>query len=308
VNGPENPESARGERAETPAARHWIGLRGTLARPFWGWLGGWTVLCGALASNQLRWDGEVLLNLALVLLLVELGWSTLWDLAVMTDWFRPLADDWPPQRFTPALSLPYTLPRSPSGRIARGLGRFATWWREAFWPATGPALLGILAAVLLTVILVLLLPDRLRPLNALLVALIGLGMVQRRRGREPLAAQALVRVGLGWLAGHAVLTEIGTASLVLALAFALAAWGNLRLAAGMPRSLWLLNAGQVVAVLVLVVLKQPIVAGVVGLLFFGQVAMQPSLRYGDGAIHTVASRRTWPWLMLMMLIAAWALP
>jgi hypothetical protein len=130
----------------------------------------------------------------------------------------------------------------------------------------------------------------------------------RWRGKDPLAAQALVRVSLSWLAAHAVLGEIGTASLVLALAFALAAWGNQRLAARLPRSLWLLNAGQVLAVLVLVMLKQPIVAGAVGLLFFGQVAMQPSLRYGEDAVHTVVSRRTWPWLMLLMLVAAWALP
>jgi len=319
VNGPEYPETARSARAreirvEKPATRHWIGLRGYLVRPFWGWLGGWAVFCGALASNQLRWEGEVLLNLGLVLLLVELGWSNLWDLAVGTDWFRPLADDWPPEGFAPAASLPYTQPRSPGGRIARGLGRFATWWREAFWPAAGPALLGLLAAVLLVVILVLLLPERLRPLNAVLVALIGLGIVQRWRGKEPLAAQALVRVGLSWLVAHAVFAEIETASLVLALAFALAAWGNLRLAARLPRSLWLLNTGQVVAIVVFVMLKQPIVACAAGLLFFGQLAMQPSLRYGekarpqDDTVHTVVSRRTWPWLMLLMLVAAWALP
>jgi hypothetical protein len=98
------------------------------------------------------------------------------------------------------------------------------------------------------------------------------------------------------------------------------------------------------------------VAGVAGLLFFGQVAMQPSLRYSvearpqagasakentlgdsdaetladhsspssepDGIsaysreeaspagekVHAFVSRRTWPWLMLLMLLAAWALP
>ena len=306
VNGPEYQETARKSRAEKPATRHWIGLRGYLVRPFWGWLGAWAILCGALASNQVRWDGEVLLSLGLVLLLVELGWGTLWDLAVGTAWFRPLADDWPPEDFAPAASLPYTLPGSPGGRIARGLGRFGAWWRGAFWPAAGPALLGILAAVLLVVVLGLLLPERLRPLNAGLVAVIGLGLVMRWRGKEPLAAQALVRVGLSWLAAHAALAEIGTASLVLALAISLAAWGNQRLAAGLPRSLWLLNAGQVVAVLVLVMLKQPIAAGAAGLLFFGQLAMQPSLH--DGADPSIVSRRTWPWLMLLMLVAAWALP
>ena len=295
-------------RRDQPETRHWIGLRGYLVRPYWGWLGGWAVLCGALASNQLRWDGEVLLNLGLVLLLVELGWGTLWDLAVGTGWFRPLADDWPPEEFAPAAALPYTLPRSPGGRIARGLGRFGAWWREAFWPAAGPALLGLLAALLLVVVLSLLLPEGLRPLYAVLVALIGLGIILRWRGKEPLAAQALARVGLSWLAAHAVLGEIGTASLVLALAFALATWGNLRLAAGLARSLWLLNAGSIVAIAVLIMLKQPVVAVVAGLLFFGQVAMQPSLYYGQEPSPAIVSRRSWPWLMLLMLLAAWALP
>jgi hypothetical protein len=286
----------------------WIVLRGRLARPFWGWLGGWAVLCGALASNQLHWQGDVLLDFVLVLLLVELGWGSLWDLAVGTDWFRPVAEGWPPLGPISPVTLPYTQPHSPGGRLARWLGRLGCWWREAFWPAVGPALLGLLAAALLTVVLALLLPATLRPLQAALVALIGLGMVQRRRGRQPLAAQALVRVGLGWLAGVAVFAALGTASAVLAFAFALAAWGNLRLAEGLPRGLWLLNAGQAIGVVVLLMLKQPLVAGVAGLFLFGQVAMQPSLRYGDTPAHTTVSRRTWPWLMAAMLLAAWALP
>jgi hypothetical protein len=308
------PEHANTTRIETPATGHWLGLRGVLAHPFWGWLGGWAVLCGALASNQVRWDGETLLTLGLILLLVELGWSNLWDLAVMTGWFRPLGEGWPPRRSAPAASLPYTLPRSPGGRLAGGLGRFAAWWRKAFWPAAGGALLGLLGAALLTAILGVLLPDRLRPLLAALVALAGLGIAHRRRGKEPLAVQALVRVGLSWLAGHAVFAGLGTASLALALAFSLAAWGSLRLAAGLRGSLWLLNAGQVIAVAVLILLKQPVVAGVAGLLFFGQLAMQPSLRYEDGADpagvgrRATVSRRAWPWLMALMLVAALALP
>ena len=308
------PEHANTTRIETPATGHWLGLQGALARPFWGWLGGWAVLCGALASNQVRWDGETLLTLGLVLLLVELGWSNLWDLAIGTDWFRPLAGGWPPRSFAPAASLPYTLPRSPGGRLARALGRFAAWWRGAFWPAAGGALLGLLGAALLAAILAVLLPDRLRPLHAALAALIGLGMVHRRRGKEPLAAEALLRAGLAWLAGHAVLAGLGTASLALALAFSLAAWGNLRLAAGLRWGLWLLNGGQALVVALLLLLKQPVVAGVAALLFFGQLAMQPSLRYEDGADpagvgrRATVSRRAWPWLMALMLVAALALP
>ncbi len=312
VNGLENLSDA--EQVESSAIRHWLSLRGALARPYWGWLGGWAVLCGALASNQLAWEGESLLTLGLVLLLVELGWGNLWDLAVGTDWFRPVADGWPPESFTPLASLPYTLPASPGGRIARGLGRFAAWWRASFWPAAGPALLGLLGAALLTVVLGVLLPERLLPLNAALVALIGLGIVQRLRGREALAAEALARVGLSWLAAHAVFAEMQTASLVLALAFALAAWGNLRMAAGLGRGLWLLNTGQVIAVIVLIWFKQPLIAGAAGLLFFGQLAMQASLRTGEGvdpaaaSRRAIVSRRAWPWLLALMLVAAWALP
>ena len=46
-----------------------FGLRGRLARPFWGVMGSWAALCGVLSSNYLRWEGEDLLNLVLVLLL-----------------------------------------------------------------------------------------------------------------------------------------------------------------------------------------------------------------------------------------------
>ena len=298
---------------EQSRSGHWIGLRGRLARPFWGWLGGWAVLCGVLASNQLRWEGEALLNLALVLLLVELGWGSLWDLAVGTEWFRPLAEGWPPAQVKPAAALPYTQPQAPGGRLARWLGRLSAWWREGFWPAAGPALLALLAAALLTAVLTLLLPGRLRPLYAALIALVGLGLVQRRRGKDPLATQALVRVGLSWLAGHAVFGHAELASIILALAFSLAAWGNLRVVAALPRGLWLLNAGQVIAIVVLLILKQPLVAGLAGLFLFGQVAMQPSLHYavepgGGMERYTIVSRRTWPWLMAAMLVVALALP
>jgi hypothetical protein len=271
-------------------------------------MAGWAVLCGALASNGLHWQGRALLDLVLALLLAELAWGSVWDLAVGTDWFRSLAGTWPPAQPAALPALPYTQPGSPGGRLARWLGRLASWWREAFWPVAGAALLGLLAAGILTTVLALLLPDRLLPLQAALLALTGLGVIQRRRGREPLAGHALVRVGLSWLAGHALFADLEVASLILALAFALAAWGNLRLAAGLRRGLWLLNGGQAIAVLVLVGVQQPLAAGIAGLLLFGQVAMQPSLRYRCPPALATISTRSWPWLMAAMLVAGWALP
>ena len=112
MDKPELAGAADRDRGIPPAAGTWIGLRGRLARPFWGWLGGWAVVCGALASNGLRWQGGTLLDLVLALLLVELAWGSLWDLAVGTDWFGSLSPSRPPARPASLPSLPYTRPSS----------------------------------------------------------------------------------------------------------------------------------------------------------------------------------------------------
>jgi hypothetical protein len=261
------------------------------------------VLCGALASSQPRWNGEDALTLGLVWLLASLAWGSLWDLASGTDWFGPLAEGLPPLRPVGRRALPFTQNDSPGGRASRRLSQVARWWREAFWPAAGPALLGMLAAGVLTVVLTMLLPDRLRLLNLALLALMALGAILRARGRDSLAGQALVMVGLAWLAGHLAFAEWEAYSLSLALGFSVAAGGALRLGQGLSRGPWLLNGGLAASVVLLVLARQPLAAGVVGLLLFGQMACllarQPGLRSG---------RRTWPWLMLAMLVAALALP
>ncbi len=306
---PPNPEPSAYLGTDAKSAHpllpsHLIGLHGRLARPFWGMLGLWSVLCGALASDQLRWQSDELLTLVLVLLLADLAWGNLWDLAVGVDWFGLLAQGWPVQPAPRPAGLPYTLPHSPGGRIFGALGRLGAWWRETFWPAGGPALLGVVAAAALAIVLNLLLPDRLRLLNALLVALIGLGLVLRRRDKVPLGGTALVQVGLCWLAGHMAFAQLSAPSLALALAFTLAVWGALRVAEQKRGALWLQNGGQVVAVALLAALRQPLAAGLAGLLLLGQVALQPSLHHGGKPARIF--RRGWPWLMAVMLVAALA--
>ena len=298
----------RPEQVQNLTPGRLVGLQGRLERPYWGVLGGWAALCGALASNQLRWDGQVLLSLALVLILADLAWGTIWDLATGTDWFRLLAEDWSPSRRVMMLALPYTQPGSPGAKISLSLGWFAGWWRSVFWPAAGSALLGLLAAVLLAVVLSLALPARLRLLSAALVALVGLGVAVRKQGKEPLAGQALVQVGLSWLAGTLVFAEMGSASLALALVFAIAAWGALRAGIGLAGGKWLLNGGVILSIVLMVAMKQPLAAGLMGLLFFGQVALQISLLHGDGATNAQLRDRTGPWLMAIMLVAALAVP
>lgn len=284
---------------------HLAGLEGRLARPFWGVLGFWSVFCGALATGQPRWGSEDALTLGLAWLLAALAWGSLWDLAAGTDWFRPLADDLPPLPPVGRISLPFTQSESPGGRVSRRLSQVSRWWRGSFWPVAGPALLGMLVAGVLAVVLSLLLPDRLHSLNLALLAFMVLGAIQRARGKDWLAGQALVLVGLPWLAGHLAFAELGAHSLSLAVAFSVAAWGALRLGQEMVRGNWLLNAGMAASVGLLVVVRQPLAAGAVGLLLFGQMVVNLSPRFDRAP--ALAVRRTWPWLMLAMLVAALAL-
>jgi hypothetical protein len=285
---------------------HVIGLQGRLARPFWGLMGIWAVLCGALASPHVSWDGRALLILGLALLLADLGWGSLWDQVVGTDWHRILAKRGSSASSAWAPVLPYTRPDSPGGRLFRSFNRVACWWREVLWPSTGPAILGSLAAIALVAVVSLLLPDRVRPLNAGLVVLLGLGMLQRWMGQAPLVGQAFGLVGLSWLAGHAAFSELGWSSVILALCFSAACWGVMRVSEDRPGVLWLLNGGQIVGIALLVALEQPLAAGAMGLLGLAQVALQPSLRSGAEAARVM--QRTWPWLMAAMLVAALAVP
>jgi hypothetical protein len=283
-----------------------IGLQGRLTRPFWGVIGSWAVLCGALASNRLQWNAQDLLSLALVLLMTELGWGSLWDLSTGVEWIQLLREGWPPVGCTPSGGLPYTQPDSSSARLLRGFNRLAGWWRQAFWPVAGSAVLGCLAAATLTYVLALLLPGRLYPLHAVLVGLIVLGAIFRQRGRLWLAGQALVQVGLGWMAGQMAFTEWTVPSLVLAIAFALAVWGAFRTVQGMAGALWLVNGSEAIVASTLVWLRQPLAAGLIGLLLFGQVALQIPLYLGQRPERVVS--RSWLWIVAAMLVTVLSLP
>jgi hypothetical protein len=182
----------------------------------------------------------------------------------------------------------------------------AGWWKEVFWPSAGPALLGFVVAVVLAAVLTFLLPDRIRPLNAALLVLVSLGLIQRFRQRTLLAGAALVQVGLSWLAGYMAFAELSRPSLVLALCFAVAACGGLWVSAGRRGGLWLMNGGLVSGVALLFVLKQPLAAGAVGLLLGGQIAVQLFPRPGDDLVR--GPQRAWPWLMISMLVASLAIP
>jgi hypothetical protein len=163
-----------------------------------------------------------------------------------------------------------------------------------------------LAAAALIAASLIILPTRLYPLHVAFAALVGLAVLRERRqqGKGSLAGQALVRIGLSWLAGHLAFGPMSGPSLALALCFTLAAWGAWRVAADRV-GLWLLNGGQAVGLALLAAVKQPLVVGGLGLLLFGQVALQLPLP-GRGDPGSLV-RRTWPWLMAAMMVAAFAI-
>ena len=306
VDAPDSPKACTRTDVQQPIPGHLLDGLSHGPGPFWALVAAWAVVCGALASNHLRLAGESLLTLTLVLLLVVLSWDRLWDLITGVDWFQPLAAGWPPLHSASLPPLPFTRPDSPGGRVFRWINRLVGWWGATFWPVAGVAFLGFLTAGALAMVLALLLPSRLRLLSGGLVLLLGLGVVQRRRGIASLAGHVFLLVGLGWLAGNWAFAEIGWPSLLLALSFSLSTWGASRIAAGLPAGGWLLNGGQAAAGVLMVLSRQPLAAGALGLTLLGLIALEQALLFGGDPAHI--ARRMRLWLMLSMLVAALALP
>jgi hypothetical protein len=282
--------------------RVWL-RRGTL-RP------AWAALCGALASGSLASSTTSLLRLALLILLVDVVWGGLWAGLAATDWATSLRR-WQSWRHgQPVRFLPYTSSNATAGRLARTWGHLRSWWTESGRPVLGPTVSGLV--VLLPLALVIAGVLGARPLLATLAAITLLQFVFAWTGgsAQPVPGpQALFEIALPWLAAHALFDLPSLPSVLLGLAYAVSYAGGLRLVQGWPGlARW--NLGQVIAVAVLVAVRQPLPAGIAGLLFVGQLIVQPGLFDADTAkIPPVASasflRFAQLWLMVVMLVAAW---
>ena len=264
----------------------------------------WASLCGVVVSGGFGWQGEDGLRLALLILLVDGGWGTLWAALGNTDWATPLRR-WRNWRFgEPIPTPPYTLPDSPGDRASRWLGQLRTWWRDVLWVACGPALAATCIALPVTAVLAALLGPKLILLSLAALAVMQLGLVwEGGRGSVAPGWNALVVVALPWLAGQAAFGSLTLHSTGLALAFALA-WG----AAWRADSAWRRALGvvaQLLAAALLVALRLPLAAGGLVLLLTPQLALFPWLQRGQSASWYVQHTR--PWLMAAMLVAAWAL-
>jgi hypothetical protein len=114
---------------------------------------------------------------------------------------------------------------------------------------------------------------------------------------------AAIGVALPWLAGHTGFAVLSLRSAGLALAFALAWGAGWRADTRSGRRLGI--GAQLLAMLLLVALRQPLAAACIALLAVPQVAMLALVRRGQPAPWYV--RHTRLWLMAAMLVAAWVL-
>jgi hypothetical protein len=175
--------------------------------------------------------------------------------------------------------------------------------REVFWPAAGSKAVGCLVAALLAIVLSVLLPQPVRWLNVGVAALVALGIA---RGHAFLAGLSILYVGLAWMAGCLAFAPFQWALAGLAVLFSLAAWGVLQVARGRLSGLWFLHGAQLAVAGILLAQKQSLAAGVVVSLVLGEVLSHQTPRFGEAP--TKVAQRTWPWLLVVMLVAAWASP
>lgn len=271
------------------------------------WLGpAWAALCGALASGGLTLSGENLFFLLVALFLADALWGTLWHLIVEQDWFA--SSNWrSPSQGASLTAPPYTAPGSPSHRVFGRLGRKRAWWRAAFWPRQRSAIVSLVVALPLTLILAVVLGQRVIILTAAALAIMALALLRARRcGSPPPALRAILEMGFAWLAGHTAFAPLTIPSFLLAALYTVAYHSCLKLVRTNEKKRWpaLLKVSQAAVIALLVFLRQPIAAGVLGLLLLPQMLLQPFLSQGEVQLWYL--RRTRLFLMAGMLLAALA--
>jgi hypothetical protein len=186
------------------------------------------------------------------------------------------------------------------------LGSLRAWWREAFWPNCGSAVLAIGAALPVTALLGAVLGPELLLLSVAALALMQLGVAwEGGEGVVPPGWDGFIALALPWLAGHVTFGPVRLSSAGLAVLFALA-WGKTwQVTSGWGRAL--ATGSQLLAMVSLVALRRPLAAGTLFLLLVPQLTLLPWARTSASRPATWFVRYTRPWLMAAMAVAAFAL-
>lgn len=263
----------------------------------------WAAIAGALSVGITPTAGD-LLRLLTLLLLVEASHEAImaaigWQRVSPAD--PDEADgDWFPW-------LPYSAPGSPSGRLARAWRRMLGAWRANRWTGAD----GVFAQISVNLLLAGVLSAYLGwPALWATLAVVALGAIhhllgpaQKVAGRWVLAVAA---VFVPWALAGALFGAMSYAALAVGGLFTLArgaliGGGQLK---GDPGSLILADACQLAVAGILLVLKQPVAAGVIGILLTAQLLLQLAAR------QTPLERRlarAQPLVVLALLLAGWVL-
>lgn len=253
------------------------------------WLGpGWAFLCGAVASAGLEIGWHVLLSLLLGLLLVDSLLGTVWSLLHSDRWSLPANDGTNPGVKGKVVAPPYTLPGSFSHRLVAFLNESLERWRSTVWPRLGSTVLGLAFTSVVALLVAAVLGTGPLLLTGVAVLIAGSRFVLRGWHESVLlVVRSCCVAGLAWMIGYATFGDLAStgsdrtllATALLWAAIYAAAFHSYQLVkqADLAKGAVLLNSAQLAAVAVLVVVRQPILAGVVALLLLPQMLLQPAL-------------------------------
>jgi hypothetical protein len=278
------------------------------------WLGpGWAFLCGAVASGGLRIDWRTLISLLLGLVLVDSLLGSAWSTVASRRWESTARKRGNPGARRLPMAVPYTSPGSVSYRFFGFLGRRIAHWRSTVWPQHGAALVSLLFGSCCALVVAAVLGPGALILTGFALALAAVRLVASplRQGLD-LALGSTVLGGVAWLIGYvgfgdfvwlSVAPESAARPLVWAAMYAAAFHGYQLLGVGdLVRGGRLVVLAQIAAIVVLIVVKQPILAAGVGLLLLPQMLLQPSLlKSGDGLWYM---RRVQVFALSAMMVAA----
>jgi hypothetical protein len=280
------------------------------------WLGpAWAVLCGAVASGGLSLQWRTPLVLLLGMLLADSVLGSLWELAGLGGRARRRKKRGGPEGPSGEAGGPGGV----AGSAARVLDSWPSrlgLWASRIWPRAGDSGLGWGFLALWALLLASVLGGV--PLGLTAVAL-GLAAwrlaMPAGEGRLSSVLGTCYLAGLPWLTGWAAfgglqfaMNELRPLSQALVWAAAYATMfhaykllGEQRLARGS----YLLGAAHLLAVAVLVVVRQPVLAGAVVLLLLPQLMLQPELLNVDQGVWYL--RRVQIFTMLATVVTALAM-
>jgi len=243
------------------------------------------LLAGVLAAGGAG-AGEAWLAVLIALVLTQVAWSMIWYGLAEVPWREPLSAwrSWPhdpSQR--PTRTLPYTQPGSAAAKTGEIGGQLQAWASVQFWPRYGATILGLLGAILVSLVLGLVLgvAPTLLTLSAIILAQVAL-FASRGSGQPAPLLAGLMWVSAPMMLGASLFGSLGWDTIWAALGLGIAYAGITNasvtdagvMARPTARWYWLIGGGLVLALLVMT--RRPLGAFAVALLMLPQVLLQPS--------------------------------